>query len=271
VICCSVQSGCPIGCTFCGTGRKYRRDLREWEILQQIEHVLLDNDIRHTINDCEKFQIMFMSMGEPFMNYYEVRHAIAQLHGYYPNADLLVSTMAPDNREVFKDFLQLSCDIDKVGLQFSVHGSTDHVRDEIIPHKNKMQLRQLRDYGVEWWYRTGRKPYVNYCVDWDFHDIDAKNLMNLFPANVFAFTFSVICNKTESDVMEFNRSWKDVHQDLDGIHAVVKTFQEAGYDTRMFDPAGQDDIGAGCGQLWLVQRMLNGASWDEATTKPFGG
>jgi len=26
-----------------------------------------------------------------------------------------------------------------------------------------------------------------------------------------------------------------------------------GYSTRCFDPAGQDDIGGGCGQLWYVQ------------------
>ena len=29
-----------------------------------------------------------------------------------------------------------------------------------------------------------------------------------------------------------------------------------GYDTRMFDPAGQDDIGSGCGQLWFVQNWM---------------
>jgi 23S rRNA (adenine2503-C2)-methyltransferase len=30
----------------------------------------------------------------------------------------------------------------------------------------------------------------------------------------------------------------------------------AGYSTRMFDPAGQDDIGGGCGQLWYVQDWM---------------
>lgn len=31
---------------------------------------------------------------------------------------------------------------------------------------------------------------------------------------------------------------------------------EAGYNVRRFDPAGQDDIGGGCGQLWYVQDWL---------------
>lgn len=29
-----------------------------------------------------------------------------------------------------------------------------------------------------------------------------------------------------------------------------------GYDCRIFDPAGQDDIGGGCGQLFHVQNWL---------------
>ena len=31
----------------------------------------------------------------------------------------------------------------------------------------------------------------------------------------------------------------------------------SGFSTRVFDPAGQDDIGGGCGQLWFVQQWLN--------------
>jgi 23S rRNA (adenine2503-C2)-methyltransferase len=28
------------------------------------------------------------------------------------------------------------------------------------------------------------------------------------------------------------------------------------YSTRMFDPAGQDDIAGGCGQLWQTQKWM---------------
>jgi len=41
------------------------------------------------------------------------------------------------------------------------------------------------------------------------------------------------------------------------ILTVLKQFQEEGYNVRMFDPAGQDDIGGGCGQLFYVQQWLN--------------
>jgi 23S rRNA (adenine2503-C2)-methyltransferase len=33
-------------------------------------------------------------------------------------------------------------------------------------------------------------------------------------------------------------------------------FLEHGYNTRIFNPDGQDDIGGGCGQLWYVQQWM---------------
>jgi adenine C2-methylase RlmN of 23S rRNA A2503 and tRNA A37 len=47
VICCSVQSGCPVGCTFCGTGKFFVRNLDWHEI---VEHIYVGRDqTGHTI------------------------------------------------------------------------------------------------------------------------------------------------------------------------------------------------------------------------------
>lgn len=40
VICCSVQSGCKVGCAFCGTGKHFVRNLTSDEIKNQIYTVL---------------------------------------------------------------------------------------------------------------------------------------------------------------------------------------------------------------------------------------
>lgn len=93
VICCSVQSGCNVGCAFCGTGKFFVRNLTRFEIIRQIEVALstIDCDTR----EIEKFQIMFMSMGEPMDNFVEVEDAIFKLAIKHPNAQLLISTSAP--------------------------------------------------------------------------------------------------------------------------------------------------------------------------------
>ena len=154
VICCSTQSGCPVGCKFCGTGNKFIRNLTADEIVEQIETILNDQDIWDVDVSGQRFQIMFMSMGEPLLNWDSVELAIRRLHVQYPNAELLLSTIAPDKPEVWKRVIQLSKDIDKVGLQFSIHRSSDFKRDELIPYPYKLKLREIRDIGALWWKET---------------------------------------------------------------------------------------------------------------------
>lgn len=47
---------------FCGTGKKFVRNLTNNEIVQQIKDVLINEEIINYTNDIKKFQIMFMSM-----------------------------------------------------------------------------------------------------------------------------------------------------------------------------------------------------------------
>lgn len=55
VICCSVQSGCPVGCKFCGTGKFFVRNLEASEIVEQVDTVLSTIDCQ--TEEIEKFQI----------------------------------------------------------------------------------------------------------------------------------------------------------------------------------------------------------------------
>lgn len=251
VICCSVMSGCPVGCEFCGTGSKFIRNLKAEEIVEQINIVLKDKNLIDDINEkCKKLQFMFMSMGEPMLNWREVEKAIVELNKKFNNAQLLLSTIGCDNDETFSKIINLSKKIDKIGLQFSVHKSNDSERNVLIPFRKKMNLQKIRDAGIIWWKETARKPFLNYCVDGTNNtDKNFEELTNLFSPIIFNFTFSVVCSSDEN--------MKDAaFRNLDVIRNFQNKFLEKGYNVRMFDPAGQDDIGGGCGQLWYVQNWL---------------
>jgi len=247
VICCSVQSGCPVGCLFCGTGSKFIRNLTSGEIVHQVLHILADQGINP--NDVERLQVMFMSMGEPMLNWLNVSQAISGLrHTSLVKVELLISTVGIDDYNANCDMTWLSKSVPHVGLQFSIHRSTNEERDKLIPYKNKMTLEQIRDCGIYWQQEVGRKPYLNYCVDGtNASQEDFERLYQLFSPGVFNFTFSVVCSKDET--------MKDAgYRELGAIREFEKYFIDAGYDTRIFDPAGQDDIGGGCGMLWHFQR-----------------
>lgn len=248
VICCSTQSGCPVGCRFCGAGDSFVRSLTTSEIVAQPTH-LLDWEVDGiNASEIENLQIMFMSMGEPMLNMRRLIAAMANLHYLYPHAKLLVSTSGPDVD--YTSFTVASVDIPAIGLQFSVHESTDEARNQLIPFQRKLSLAGIAAVGKEWAKATGRRPFFNYCVHTGNNtDEDVQRLVALFSPEIWEATISVICERDETLSVAHARQRSITEEFMAKMLA-------AGFSTRMFDPAGQDDIGGGCGQLHYVQQWF---------------
>lgn len=246
VICCSTQSGCPIGCRFCGAGDYFVRSLTSDEIVAQVQHLFNDRNIDP--EKVKKCQIMFMSMGEPMLNFKHLEVAIRRLYELYPRFSLLISTSAPDIN--YEPLRKLSVEVPTVGLQFSVHESTDNARDNLVPFKSKLNLAQISEEGEKWYAATGRQPFFNYCAhEGNTSQEDADHIYDLFNPKVFQATISVVCERDES-VAAANARQRQLAEDF------MSKLSAYGYSTRCFNPAGQDDIGGGCGQLWFVQDWM---------------
>lgn len=246
VICCSTQSGCPVGCRFCGAGDHFVRSLTAEEIVSQPEYLLQFKGI--DASKIDKFQIMVMSMGEPLLNFRSLEKAFEMLYEKYPRARLLISTIGPNID--YEPVLDMCERIPTIGLQFSIHESTDNARNNLIPFVKKLTLEQIAGVGEFFYARTGRKPFFNYCAhEMNNTEEDADNLYRLFNPMVWEATISVVCERDESIAAANERQRELAARFMDRLN-------ERGYSTRMFDPAGQDDIGGGCGQLWFVQDWM---------------
>lgn len=250
VICCSTQSGCPVGCRFCGTGEYFVRSMTKDEIINQpqllLEHACKDENIN--VSQIERLQIMFMSMGEPLLNLKHLIPAMEELHVKYPNAALLISSSGP--RVDYEPLVEASVKIPTIGLQFSVHESTDERRNILIPFKNKLTLKEISKVGEYWWAKTNRTPFFNYCVSAENSgQNDADRLFSLFKPEIWQATISVICERDETMKVAHERQRELAEGFRNKLHNL-------GYRTRVFDPAGQDSIGGGCGQLWWVQKWM---------------
>lgn len=246
VMCISTQSGCPVGCRFCGAGDSFVRSLTATEIVRQVFHMINDRHIN--LNACKRSQIMFMSMGEPMLNFKQVAIACKQFRSFFPHVALLISTSAP--RVEYDELISLAMKIPTIGLQFSVHESTDEARDKLIPFKSKLTLEEIAAFG-EWFYEaTGRQPFFNYCAhENNTTDQDASRLLHLFCPDIWQATISVVCERNESVAAANERQQALAVKFMNKLSGL-------GYSTRCFDPAGQDDIGGGCGQLWFVQKWM---------------
>jgi 23S rRNA (adenine2503-C2)-methyltransferase len=66
VVCVSSQVGCALACDFCAMGRMgFRRNLESWEIVEQV--LAIRDDADRPVKG-----VVFMGMGEPFLNYRQV-------------------------------------------------------------------------------------------------------------------------------------------------------------------------------------------------------
>lgn len=250
VICCSTQSGCPVGCRFCGAGDYFVRSLTTDEIISQPKYLLdlVEAEEGVPANSMEKLQIMFMSMGEPLLNLKRLLEALPPLHELYPKAALLVSTSGP--RVDYEPFIKSAREISTLGLQFSVHESTDEARNALIPFKNKLTLAEIAKVGEEFYTHTGRSPFFNYCVHEGNNTAeDVARLVKLFAPDVWSATVSVICERDET--------MKAAHERQEELtNNFMGRLLTEGYNVRRFNPEGQDSIGGGCGQLKYVQRWF---------------
>jgi 23S rRNA (adenine2503-C2)-methyltransferase len=69
VVCVSSQVGCALACDFCETGRMgFRRNLQTWEMVDQVLRIRAEAELPVR-------GVVFMGMGEPFLNYSETIRA----------------------------------------------------------------------------------------------------------------------------------------------------------------------------------------------------
>ncbi|MFP5233478.1 MAG: 23S rRNA (adenine(2503)-C(2))-methyltransferase RlmN [Acidobacteriota bacterium] len=137
-ICISSQVGCAVNCRFCLTAKLgIRRNLTAGEIAGQVVSVLN----RHGIQiGKDRINLVFMGMGEPFLNYSEFMKAVRLLvEGVgVPESRMTVSTsgVLPGIEAFARETLRPK-------LALSLNAGNDQVRAEIMPITNKWKIAQL--------------------------------------------------------------------------------------------------------------------------------
>jgi 23S rRNA (adenine2503-C2)-methyltransferase len=138
-LCISTQVGCPMDCVFCATGQMgYTRNLSSGEILGQIIYYM-----RKLREQGEALtNVVYMGMGEPFLNYDNVITSLQQLN----NPDMLnfgarrVTLSTVGIIPKIEKFTELDS---QVNLAVSLHAPTDEVRTTLVPANRLYPIRPL--------------------------------------------------------------------------------------------------------------------------------
>ena len=245
-LCVSSQVGCTLTCSFCHTGtQKLVRNLTPGEIVGQVLIARDDlgewKNLNGTNNETRLLSnIVLMGMGEPLYNFENVR-------------DALKIVMDPEGICLSRKRITLSTSgvvpeisrtADEIGclLAVSFHGTTDEIRDKLVPINKKWNIetliKALKDYPR---LSNSERITFEYVMIKDVNDseLDAYRLVKLIagiPAKINLIPFN------EWPGSPYRRSeWHQIKKFADIIHS-------AGYASPVRTPRGED-IMAACGQL----------------------
>jgi 23S rRNA (adenine2503-C2)-methyltransferase len=137
-ICISSQVGCAVNCQFCLTAKLgIKRNLTAGEIAGQVAAVLN----RHTIQTGkDRINLVFMGMGEPFLNYDEFMRSVRLLvEGIgIPESRMTVSTSG-----ILPGIERFAAEQTRPKLALSLNASNDIVRERIMPITRKWKIADL--------------------------------------------------------------------------------------------------------------------------------
>jgi len=158
-ICVSSQVGCAVNCKFCFTALLgVKRNLGAGEIVGQIAAVLRDQGVEPPM---QRVNIVFMGMGEPFLNYDNFMKSVrllAEALGI-PASRMTVSTAGIVPR--IYDFGQEPL---RPKLAISLNGSNDALRSEVMPLNRKWDLTDLMKSAREFPLRARERLTFEYVL-----------------------------------------------------------------------------------------------------------
>jgi 23S rRNA (adenine2503-C2)-methyltransferase len=157
--CLSSQVGCALGCTFCATGLMgLVRNLTAAEIVAQV--VAMGD--HHRWQD-DRFNLVFMGMGEPLANYGPVMEAIRILHDPY-GLKLGARRITVSTSGVVPQIERLAGEGLPLGLAISLHATTDELRTRLVPINRRWPLAALIPAAREYGSKTGRRVTLEYTL-----------------------------------------------------------------------------------------------------------
>ncbi|MCA1690253.1 MAG: 23S rRNA (adenine(2503)-C(2))-methyltransferase RlmN [Actinobacteria bacterium] len=227
-LCVSSQSGCPLTCTFCATGRmRFGRNLATSEILDQALHFRRGETVDH---------LVFMGMGEPGLNIEAVLGACARLPDLgITNRRTTISTVGwiPAIERVTDSGLP-------VRLALSLHAPDDALRSELMPVNDRYPLADVLAACRAHFDRTRRRVFVEYVMLAGVNDRyeQALALGRLLAGRAFKVNL-IPYNPTDSPYEGSSRA---------AIDAFRGGLERAGIPVTVRLTRGRD-IAAACGQL----------------------
>jgi len=262
-ICISTQVGCNVGCEFCATGKMgFRKNLDVGEIIAQVYEV-------KRLTGIEPTNIVYMGMGEPFLNYDNMLKSLKILtHAKgmgLSSKRITVSTVGFVGKiRKFADDIMLeeNKSVKNVKLALSLHSTDNGLRESIIPTSVKNKLSDLYKEISYFYQKTKNKVTYEYIYFEGLNDTDndikrLEKLLKMVPSNLNIIPFHPIDFELNKPLDVFNIK-KDKNNLLSNkkLFDFIAKLKNNKVVTNLRSSSGVD-INAACGQLAVKQLAVS--------------
>jgi len=244
-ICVSSQIGCAVNCQFCLTAKLgLQRNLTPGEIAGQVVAVL----DRHRVElNKSRVNLVFMGMGEPFLNYDNFMAAVRLL---MDEVGIAAPRMTVSTSGIVPGILRFAEEKVRPKLAISLNAPNDDVRESIMPVNRKWNIAAVLDAVRTIPFRPRERVTFEYVMlggvtDQPEHAAEVIRLIRR--ANLPAMVNLIAWNPGPG--IAFNSPTPE------SVAAFQKQLMAAGIQTYIRRPRGRD-IYAACGQL---KRTTEGA------------
>jgi 23S rRNA (adenine2503-C2)-methyltransferase len=170
-VCISTQVGCAMDCPFCATGQAgFTRNMTSGEIISQV--LFAARRLRAHLGPAQAADstsprgvtnVVFMGMGEPFVNYDPMWAAVQKLtdpRGFGLGArHITISTVG-----IVNGIDRLADETLQVNLAISLHAPTDELRDRVVPVNKRFPIARLMQAVRDYQRKTRRRVTFEYAL-----------------------------------------------------------------------------------------------------------
>lgn len=234
-VCLSSQVGCPLGCAFCATGSQgFKRNLKAEEIIDQA--ILWARYLKPSRAAIDN--LVFMGMGEPFLNYDAVMAAIKFLNSQN-SLNIGARKISISTVGITEGIKKMAKEPWQLNLAISLHATRDDLRSELIPTNQKYSIKKILLAVDEYIALTGRKVMFEYLLLKDVNDseADARALISLLRAPLYMV-----------NLIPYNATGKFKSPSREKIEKFRQILIAGRVNVTLRRSLGQD-ISAACGQL----------------------
>lgn len=236
-VCVSSQVGCPLACEFCATGNfGFRRDLKSEEIVEQV--IFWSRYLKAEKKGEKVDNIVFMGMGEPFLNYAEFIKAAKFLNNP-ETLNIGSRRMSVSTAGITEGIKRLAGEKLQINLAISLHAANDILRRDLMPIAKKYNLHDITKAVDNYITKTGRRVMFEYLMikGENDSDKDAYELVKLMRKPLYMV-----------NLIPYNPTGRFKPSTRERVEKFKKILEEASVAVTVRLSFGAD-INAACGQL----------------------